>query len=98
MVNSIPKTIEDYLDQLRRALAGADPALRQDALYDAEEYLRAELAANAGRPQSEIIASIVSSYGAPEEVARIYRETEEKVSQAMRTPRPEPQASPLGRF
>ena len=31
-----PTSIPDYLDRLRRALAGADPALVQDALYDAE--------------------------------------------------------------
>src|SRR3546814_5342576 len=42
----LPTTIAEYLDQLRRALAGADPALVQDALYDAEEYLRSEMAAN----------------------------------------------------
>lgn len=38
-----PRTIAEYLEQLRAALAGADPALIQDALYDAEEHLRAEL-------------------------------------------------------
>ena len=40
-----PRSIEHYLRQLREALAGEDNALVQDALYDAEEYLRAELAA-----------------------------------------------------
>lgn len=44
MNTSLPTTIPEYLDRLRAALAGADPALVQDALYDAEEYLRAELA------------------------------------------------------
>ena len=39
MTATTPKTIPDYLEQLRAALAGADPALIQDALYDAEEYL-----------------------------------------------------------
>jgi hypothetical protein len=34
---ALPRTIAEYLDQLRAALAGADPALVQDALYDAEE-------------------------------------------------------------
>jgi hypothetical protein len=33
-------TIEDYLQRLKDELAGSDPALIQDALYDAEEYLR----------------------------------------------------------
>ena len=31
-----PRTIPEYLEQLRAALGGADPALVQDALYDAE--------------------------------------------------------------
>ena len=39
----LPTTIPEYLEQLRAALRGADPAMVQDALYDAEEYLRAEL-------------------------------------------------------
>ena len=52
---ALPTTIPDYLDQLRRALAGADPALVQDALYDAEEYLRSELAENPGKSESEVI-------------------------------------------
>jgi hypothetical protein len=34
-----PRSIEEYLEALRGALAGADPALIQDALYDAEEQL-----------------------------------------------------------
>ncbi len=36
-----PRSIDQYLAALREALAGEDPALIQDALYDAEEYLRA---------------------------------------------------------
>jgi len=36
----LDRTIEGYLAELKGYLAGADPALVQDALYDAEEYLR----------------------------------------------------------
>ena len=39
-----PRSIDEYLKQLRGALTGEDSALIQDALYDAEEYLRAEVA------------------------------------------------------
>ena len=46
---ALPTTIPQYLAQLRAALEGADPAMVQDALYDAEEYLRSELAAQPGR-------------------------------------------------
>ena len=48
---SSPRSIDDYLTRLRAALAGADPALIQDALYDAEEYMRVEVAANRGSPR-----------------------------------------------
>ena len=83
---ALPTTIPEYLEQLRVALAGADPAMIQDALYDAEEYLRSELAEQAGKSEAEVIAGVAGSYGAPEEVAEIYRETEVTVSRALRTP------------
>jgi len=94
----LPASIPEYLDQLRAALAGADPALVQDALYDAEEYLRSELAENPGKSDAEVIASVASSYGAPDEVADIYRDTEVKVQTALRAPPPRPRESALGRF
>lgn len=97
-MTATPKTIPEYLDQLRAALRGADPALVQDALYDAEEYLRAELAANPAVPEAELLASIASSYGAPEEVAEIYRDTEVQVTRALRTPPPAARRSLAGRF
>ena len=94
----LPTTIPAYLAQLRAALAGADPALVQDALYDAEEYLRSELAENPGRSEAEVIASVAGSYGAPAEVADIYRETETTVQTALRAPAPPRRSSVLGRF
>jgi hypothetical protein len=39
---SILRSINDYLAQLRGALDGADPAMIQDAVSDAETHLRAE--------------------------------------------------------
>lgn len=98
MNERLPRSVQEYLDQLRDALRGADPALRQDALYDAEEYLRAELNGKRDRPESEVIAGIVRSYGAPEEVAEVYRQTEETVARAMRTPPPREHRGVLGRF
>ncbi len=97
-MNSLPRTIPEYLDQLRRALAGADPAMVQDALYDAEEYLRSELAENPGRTEAEVIAAVASSYGAPDEVADIYRDTEVTVQTALRAPAPPRRKSVAGRF
>src|SRR5271156_896304 len=84
MSANAPRSIDDYLRQLRAALAGQDPALVQDALYDAEEYLRAEVAAHPGKSEADVLELIASTYGAPEEVAAAYRDTEAKVTAALR--------------
>lgn len=93
-----PRTIDEYLRELRAALRGADPALIQDALYDAEDHLRSELAENPGKSEAEVLARIANSYGAPDEVAAIYIDKEQVVAQAMRAPPPPPRDSALGRF
>jgi uncharacterized membrane protein len=98
MTAQTPRTVEQYLDALRAALKGADPALVQDALYDAEEHLRAELASRAGQDEAIVLESIVSSYGAPDEVADAYRSNEATIQKALRTPTPRPQQTALGRF
>jgi uncharacterized membrane protein len=95
---SLPTNIPDYLEHLRRSLAGADPALIQDALYDAEEYLRSEMAENPSLSEAEVIAQVASSYGAPDEVADIYRDTEVKVQTALRAPPPRQHRSLPGKF
>jgi len=93
-----PRTINEYLEQLRAALRGADPALVQDALYDAEEHLRAELADQPGRDEAAMLEHVVGSYGAPDEVADIYRDQEIKIQRAIRPPPPPQRHSVLGRF
>jgi uncharacterized membrane protein len=95
---ALPNNIPEYLEQLRRSLAGADRALIQDALYDAEDYLRSELAENPGKSEAEVIAAVASSYGAPDEVADIYRDTEARVETALRAPPPRKRSSLIGRF
>ena len=96
MNRSAPRSIDQYLRQLREELAGADSALIQDALYDAEEYLRAEVAAHPDKSESDVLELIASTYGAPDEVASAYRDTEIKVKAAMATPRKNAK-SPCGR-
>lgn len=93
-----PTSISEYLERLRVALAGADKALVQDALYDAEDYLRSEMAANPGRSEAEVIASVAGSYGAPDEVAEIYRDTEVRVQTALQAPQSRKPRTTLGRF
>lgn len=96
--HDLPTTIPAYLDRLRQALQGCDPALAQDALYDAEDYLRSELATNPGKSEAEVISAVAGSYGAPDEVADIYRDTEVKVQTALRPPVPAKRTSLAGQF
>ena len=92
MTRSAPRSIDQYLRQLREELAGEDAALIQDALYDAEEYLRAEVAAHPDKSESDVLELIASTYGAPDEVAGAYRDTEAKVKAAMAPPRKTPKS------
>jgi uncharacterized membrane protein len=92
--------IEEYLGRLRAELRGTDPAVVQDALYDAEEYLRAAMEERAGEDPQSAFAAAVEEYGSPEEVAAAYREAELTVSRALH---PQPAAltgsrSGLARF
>jgi hypothetical protein len=76
----VAKDIDTYLKELQAALtaAGADRALVQDALFDAEEYLRTEMAeryeaeaASVEEYQTRFVA-VIDGYGSPEEVAAAY--------------------------
>jgi uncharacterized membrane protein len=99
MTPANPSTVDQYLEALRAALQGADPALVQDALYDAEEHLRAEIAQHPEQAESAVLERIVGSYGAPAEVADAYRTNEVRVQAALRTPPPKPlRGGALGRF
>ena len=76
------KDIKTYLRELQEAMAasGADPALVQDALFDAEEHMQAEMAIGGvvGRGTAayeERFATVVEGYGTPEEVAAAYMGT-----------------------
>src|SRR5262245_10983279 len=83
---SASRSIDDYLQALRAALAGADTAVIQDALYDAEEHLRAEAAANPGKSDAELLEHVARTYGTPDEVAAAYRDTEATVNAALQPP------------
>ena len=97
MNRTAPRSIDQYLKALREELAGEDAALIQDALYDAEEYLRAEVAAHPDKSEADVLELIASTYGAPDEVAAAYRDTEAKVKAAMTTPRKTPRSG-IGAF
>jgi uncharacterized membrane protein len=92
----VPDTIEAYLIELRAALAGADPALVQDAVYDAEDYLRTAAAEGGG--SAEAVSSAIDAYGTPTEIADAYRRTEVTVSAALKRPAATKSANRLVRF
>jgi hypothetical protein len=60
--------------------------------------LRSELAERPELGEAQVVANVAGSYGSPEDVAAIYRDTEAKVSAALRTPPAPPRRSVLGRF
>jgi uncharacterized membrane protein len=84
-------SIEAYLEALRRHLAGSDPALVQDALFDAEDHLRSELTRLPETERGDALAGIVDRYGSPAEIAEAYRENEERLGASYR-----PTAPPAG--
>lgn len=98
MNRSAPRSVAQYLEQLKAALAGEDPALQQDALYDAEEYLRAEVAQHPDKSEADVLELISTTYGAPEEVADAYRTTEATVRAALAPPKRTVASTPIRRF
>jgi uncharacterized membrane protein len=99
----VASTVEGYLAQLKAALAGADPALVQDAVYDAEEHLRTSIAEAGEGAGPEAVAAAIEAYGTPEEIASAYRDAELTVAAALRKPaapvaRASWAANPLVRF
>lgn len=84
------KTIESYLNALKSALHGADTALVQDALWDAEAHLRSGLASMQEKhpemTEADALDSIIATFGSPQEVADAYREREAVIESALRSP------------
>jgi uncharacterized membrane protein len=98
MINSV----EGYLQQLKRELSGCDRATIQDALSDAEEYLRNALE---NQPETQprvsadsIFPSIVEEYGTPSEIAEAYRKIEAHSSPALTTSTRRSEPSFISRF
>ena len=81
------ESIESYLAALKSALKDADPALVQDALWDAEAHLNSGLAAQREQhpeiPEAKALAGLQATFGTPEEVAEAYLEREAVVAQAL---------------
>lgn len=96
------KSVEEYLDQLRQAMAGADRATIQDALADAEEHLTSALAASAetdsDQSESERLSLIIDEYGSPKEIAAAYRIIERQTRPELAVPSQFYQRSLASRF
>lgn len=76
------RSIDEYLDQLKKELKGGDTATIQDALSDAEEHLRAALS-NMKQDQPEMseedaLEQVIEQYGSPSETASAYAEVERR--------------------
>ncbi|UCH84689.1 MAG: sensor domain-containing protein [Candidatus Latescibacterota bacterium] len=76
--------IDGYLEQLRREMAGCDPATVQDAAADAEEYLRDGidqiLASQPQLEESDALERVMGEYGSPAEVAAAYKAIEKHLA------------------
>jgi uncharacterized membrane protein len=75
-----PETVSAYLAQLRQALKGAPAGLISDALADCEDHLNNEIAQNPQQTEPQILASVIETYGTPEEIAEEYRDMETTIS------------------
>lgn len=91
-------SIEQYLSELKKELAGSDRATVQDALADAEEYLRTALSsamkADAPVAEADALGQIIDKYGAPKEIAAAYKDIESRTPPAFTRPKPEEMKSP----
>lgn len=92
------RSLEVYLDELQRALAGADRALVQDALWDAKREVESQLASLAWLDPTlgheEALHKALETLGSPEEAAARYRERERVADEALR-PAPMPERPEL---
>ena len=77
------QSIEQYLSLLKKELSGCDRATIQDALSDTEGHLSMAFnstMADGNIPESDALAQVIEKYGMPEEVAKAYREIENRMA------------------
>jgi len=96
------RSVEEYLDALKKEMQGFDSATMQDALTDAEEHLRTALeTARESQPEMDAAATlpaIIEQYGSPEETAAAYAEVERRTSPSLARSVNRKQRTGLGRF
>jgi uncharacterized membrane protein len=76
-------SVDEYLDQLKKNLDGCDTATIQDALSDAEEYLRNGMESiRVDHPETietDALAAVVEEFGSPDEFAADYKKIEARI-------------------
>jgi hypothetical protein len=96
------KDVREYLEKLKKELRGADPALIQDALSDAEEHLRNalkdDLTDKPRTTEAGILQPIIKKYGTPSEVAVAYRAMESRISPPLAVSAPQDTRTFWGKF
>ncbi len=92
-ISQPPDSVRGYLAELQRALKGAPRGLIADALADCEEHLNMEIAQNPDMDEAAVMASVVETYGSPQEIAEEYRDMEATIS----TPFPKQPEAESGR-
>ncbi len=96
------KKIEEYLEQLKKELEGADPALIQDALSDAEEHLRTAwsetIEGSSGMSEEHALGLLIDKYGSPEEVASAYKKIESRILPTLALKKPQMSRSIWAKF
>jgi len=94
--------VEEYLKSLKNELKGSDLALIQDALSDAEEYLRTALEEGLKTTpelsRGDVLKSIIEKYGPPSEIASAYKEIESRTAPALAPSRKQEPQSLFARF
>lgn len=95
-------SVDEYLKKLKQELRGDDPALIQDALSDAEEFLRTALkSAQEEDPdisEKEALGTIIDKYGSPDEIASAYKEIESRIPTSLSPRAPQRDRSFLSQF
>lgn len=96
-------TVREYFLRLAIAFHGTDPAVAQDATYDAQEFLAGEREAlGIGRDdpahEADLVARLRENFGEPQEVVESYSATEAQVAAALAQPRQKVASSALGRI
>ena len=94
--------IDGYLRQLKSEMKDCDRATVQDALSDAEEYLRNALdnlkTNKPAVPEANAFSSVVEEYGTPAEIADAYRKIEARTSPSLVAGTTRKNMSFFGRF